>query len=121
MLVSISRQHLWACAGGKLVNSTQVTTGAAVADHQTPVGSWRVQAKQRDRYLRGPGYVDYVEYWMPFNGSFGLHDASWQTIPFGSKQWRSEGSHGCVHLPTTAMAWLYKWVSVGRTVVTIRS
>ena len=121
VLVSISRQHLWACHGSKQVNSTPVTTGKVVGGDQTPLGSWRVQAKQRDRYLVGPGYTDYVRYWVPFNGDFGLHDATWQTMPFGSPQWRTEGSHGCVHTPLSVMAWIYRWANVGRTVVTIES
>ena len=119
LLVSISQQHLWACQGGRQVNSVPVTTGSVVDHDQTPVGSWRVQAKQRDRYLVGPGYRDYVRYWVPFNGDYGFHDAPWQTMPFGSKDWPQHGSHGCVHLPTPAMAWLFGWVGVGSTVVTV--
>ncbi|WP_375479343.1 L,D-transpeptidase [uncultured Jatrophihabitans sp.] len=121
VLVSISKQHLWACEGGRQVDETAVTTGATVDDDQTPLGSWRVQAKQRDRYLIGRDYKDYVHYWVPFNGDFGLHDAPWQTMPFGSKNWPTEGSHGCVHVPTATMAWLYRWVGVGDTVVTVES
>lgn len=119
VLVSISRQRLWACDGSQQVNSTPVTTGKVVDHDQTPVGSWRVQAKQRNRYLVGPGYRDYVHYWVPFNGDFGLHDAPWQKMSFGSEDWRTKGSHGCVHVPTATMAWLYRWADVGRTVVTI--
>lgn len=121
VLVSIGRQHLWACQGGKQVESTPVTTGATVDHDQTPLGSWRVQAKQRDRYLVGPGYRDYVHYWVPFNGDFGLHDASWQKMPFGSMGYQRSGSHGCVHVPTATMAWLYRWSSVGQTVVTVEA
>ncbi len=121
VLVSISKQRLWACQGAKQVNSTPVTTGATVDSDQTPLGSWRVQARQRDRYLVGPGYRDYVQYWVPFNGDFGFHDASWQTMPFGSSDYSAHGSHGCVHLPTAAMAWLYRWAKVGATVVTVET
>jgi lipoprotein-anchoring transpeptidase ErfK/SrfK len=121
VVVSLRQQHLWACEGGKQVNSTPVTTGATAHNDQTPLGSWRVQAKQRDRYLVGPGYRDYVHYWVPFNGDFGLHDAPWQTMPLGSQNYRQQGSNGCVHLPTATMAWLYRWASVGHTVVTIES
>jgi lipoprotein-anchoring transpeptidase ErfK/SrfK len=121
VLVSISKQHLWACEVGKQVDDTAVTTGATVDNDQTPLGSWRVQAKERDRYLVGPGYKDYVHYWVPFNGDFGLHDAPWQTMPFGSKNWRTQGSHGCVHVPSSTMAWLYRWAGVGDTVVTVES
>lgn len=121
IVVSISRQHLWACAGSKQVNSTAVTTGKVVDNDQTPLGSWRVQGKQRDRYLVGPGYRDYVHFWVPFNGDFGLHDAPWQTMPYGSKDWRTKGSHGCVHVPHTTMSWIYQWARVNETVVTIES
>jgi hypothetical protein len=62
ILVSISRQHLWACQGSTQVNSSPVTTGKITDGDQTPLGSWRVQAKQRNRYLVGPGYKDYVRY-----------------------------------------------------------
>lgn len=121
ILVSLSQQHLWVCQGHRQLNETPVTTGRTNNGDQTPVGSWRVQAKQRDRYLVGPGYKDYVKYWLPFNGDFGLHDASWQTMPFGSPDYRTRGSHGCVHVPTPTMAWLYHWATVGGTVVTVES
>ena len=121
VLVSISKQHLWACEGHREVDSTPVTTGKTVDNDQTPLGSWRVQDKQRDRYLVGPGYRDYVHFWMPFNGDFGLHDAPWQTMAYGSKAYTVHGSHGCVHVPHASMAWLYSWSSTGDTVVTIES
>jgi lipoprotein-anchoring transpeptidase ErfK/SrfK len=119
ILVSISKQHLWACAQQKQVSTSAVTTGKPDGSSNTPTGSWRVVAKERDRYLTGPGYRDYVNYWMPFSGDFGLHDASWQTMPFGSPQYRTQGSHGCVHVPTSVMAWLYRWAVPGQTVVTV--
>jgi lipoprotein-anchoring transpeptidase ErfK/SrfK len=121
VIVSIKKQHLWACQKGKQVASTPVTTGATVDNDQTPLGSWRVQDRQRDRYLIGPGYKDYVKYWVPFNGDFGFHDASWQKMKFGSPDYRRQGSHGCVHLPTPMMAWFYKWATVNNTVVTIEA
>jgi lipoprotein-anchoring transpeptidase ErfK/SrfK len=121
ILVSISAQHLWVCEGSRQVNQTAVTTGNTDQHDDTPLGSWRLQGKQTDRYLVGPGYKDYVQYWMPFDGDYGLHDASWQKIPFGSAQYRSAGSHGCVHVPNDVMAWLYQWSAVDQTVVTIES
>jgi lipoprotein-anchoring transpeptidase ErfK/SrfK len=120
VLVDISRQRLWTCQGARAVNTSPVTTGKVTGGHRTPVGTWRVQAKQRNRYLVGPGYKEYVRYWVPYNGEFGLHDASWQTMPYGSTRWRTNGSHGCVHIPMTAMAWIYRWAKVGSTVVTIK-
>ena len=121
VLVSISSQHAWMCEGHRQVYSTPVTTGATFDGRNTPLGSWRVQGKERDRDLVGPGYRDHVKYWVPFNGDYGLHDAAWQKMPFGSPGYHQQGSHGCVHLPTPAMAWVYAWAKVGETVVTIES
>lgn len=119
VIVSISQQHLWACDGKRQVLQTPVTTGATARHDGTPLGSWQVEGRERNRYLVGPGYRDYVHYWVPFNGDFGLHDAPWEKSGYGSQDYRTKGSHGCVHLPRTDMAWLYRWATVGGTVVTI--
>lgn len=116
VIVSIGAQHAWACETNRLVLSTPVTTGADVPDRETRVGSWEIQGKQTNRDLVGPGYTEHVDYWMPYDGDFGLHDATWQTFAFGTAAWRTDGSHGCVHLPLDAMAWVYAWAQVGATV-----
>jgi lipoprotein-anchoring transpeptidase ErfK/SrfK len=120
-LVSISQQHAWMCSGHMQVYSTPVTTGASANNDATPLGSWRVQSRETDRYLVGAGYSDYVHYWVPFNGDFGFHDATWQTMPFGSSGYTTGGSHGCVHMPMPAMAWFFGWAQVDSTVVTIEA
>ena len=61
------------------------------------------------------------DYWVPFNGDFGLHDAPWQTMPFGSQNWPTQGSHGCVHVATATLAWIYRWAQIASTVVTVES
>ncbi len=43
-------------------------------------------------------YEQPVQYWMPFDGGIGFHDADWRLI------WRctiylTSGSHGCINLP----------------------
>lgn len=119
VLVSISQQHAWMCQAHEQVESTAVTTGDVSAGDATPTGSWVLQGKQTNRYLTGPGYRDYVNYWLPFDGDIGFHDATWQTMPFGSPGYTAQGSHGCVHLPLTVMAWLYSWAKAGSTVVTV--
>jgi len=126
IVVSLSKQHLWACSGARQTYETVVTTGAYQIDSDaTPTGTWQISAKQTDRYLNGSdahgSWHDHVDYWMPFDGDIGFHDASWQTFPFGDqKRYATDGSHGCVHLPTKAAAWLYGWASIGTT-VTIQS
>jgi lipoprotein-anchoring transpeptidase ErfK/SrfK len=121
ILVVISEQRASACSRAEQVYVSPVTTGDVTTGDDTPTGTWQVQSKQTDRtltLLNGSQY--FVRYWMPYDDIYGFHDASWQTVPFGSAQYRTAGSHGCVHLPTAAMAWLYHWADIGAT-VTIRS
>lgn len=117
VFVSLTQQHMWACSLTKQVYDTAVTTGAYKIDGDaTPTGTWHILAKETNLYLTGPGYKDWVQYWMPFYSDYGFHDASWQTFNFGSPQYATDGSHGCVHLPTPAATWLYSWAPVGTTV-----
>jgi lipoprotein-anchoring transpeptidase ErfK/SrfK len=120
-VVSITRQTLWACDGTQSVNTSPVTTGAGSA---TPTGTFYIQAKEGPQYLNGCNdtgcWHDYVHVWIPFDGSYGFHDAPWQTMPFGSPDYMTEGSHGCVHLPAAESNWVFNWVAVG-TAVTIEA
>lgn len=125
LLVSISQQHLWACDGTTLANQSAVTTGTTAivnsVDDNTPTGSWQIYGKQTDTYLKGGdangSWNDYVQYWMPFDGEIGFHDASWEKpSAFGTGIYHTDGSHGCVHLPTAIAAWVYDWAPVGTTV-----
>lgn len=118
ILVSISAQHLWACSGPEAVYATGITTGAYAKGTATPTGSWYVYSKTANTRLVGPSWNYAVNYWMPFYSDYGFHDSSWQTFPYGSAQYASQGSHGCIHVPLPAMSWLYGWASVG-TAVTI--
>ncbi|MGI8880124.1 MAG: L,D-transpeptidase [Jatrophihabitans sp.] len=119
VLVSITAQHLWMCAHARQVYSTAVTTGAVAKHDATPTGTFHVQGRNRDTtLLQDDGSQYHVKYWIPFQAPlFGFHDAPWQHFPYGSAEYRSEGSHGCVHLPARAIAFLYHWVEIGATVV----
>ena len=127
ILVSISSQHLWACAGSSQVYNTPVVTGDEnYLSDVTPVGTYKIYAKQVNVTLTGSdesgSRSDPVKYWMPFlnnqYGTYGLHDASWRTPnQFGNISPNSlNASHGCVELPDSAAAWLYNWAPVGTTV-----
>lgn len=39
-------------------------------------------------------YEEKVEYWMPFDGGIGFHDAPWRD-EFGGDIYLTSGSHGC--------------------------
>jgi lipoprotein-anchoring transpeptidase ErfK/SrfK len=116
IVVDIRRQELWACHGPQLAFSTKVTTGAVYLDEATPDGTWQIYAKQTHRWLSGPGYDVEVNYWMPFFGGYGIHDAPWQKMPYGTDDYLARGSHGCVQVPGAVMARLYAWAPVGATV-----
>lgn len=125
VIVSISKQHAWACSESAEVKESPVTTGMTVVrngvDDNTPTGTYTIQAKYQDLHLRGAdangSWDDPVQYWIPFDDDIGFHDASWQTFPFGSSHYHTDGSHGCVHLPTNFAAWLYNWAPIGTEVV----
>ena len=89
----------------------------------TPKGVFFIFEKKSDYLLHGPEDEDgnyewesHVDYWMPFNKTVGLHDASWRTN-FGGELYKTEGSHGCVNLPVDKAGELYDLVDVGTIVV----
>jgi hypothetical protein len=124
--VNIAQQHLWACSGGFLFTDTAVTTGAYKLTNvhdATPTGTWRIYAKMRNVYLNGHdangSWHDHVAYWVPFDGPYGFHDASWQTFPYGSSLYATKGSHGCVHVPVAVLAKIYSWAPIGTRVTIV--
>ena len=125
--VSIGQQHLWACTGDVLLTDTAVTTGASAitnVNDATPTGTSEITGKSRNTVLAGHDingpWNDPVKFWMPFDGGIGFHDSSWQTFPYGSDLYKTQGSHGCIHIPVAVIATLFDWAPVG-TLVTVRS
>ena len=53
---------------------------------------------------------------MPFNGGIGLHDSNWRST-FGGDIYKTNGSHGCINLPTDAAKLIYETVEIGYPVV----
>ncbi len=102
---------------GKLKFATSCVTGKMTADRKTPECVAYILYKQPSATLSGQGYSSDVKYWMPFIGNVGFHSAPWRGS-FGGSEYISNGSHGCVNLPTYAAATLYKLVSQGDPVVT---
>ena len=122
VLVDLSRQHLWMCSHGRTVRDTPITSGKDTPDTRTPLGRFRIEGRARNTTLTlNTGSAYDVDYWIPFQAPvYGFHDSSWQHFPYGSPRYRKAGSHGCVHMPLKAIAFLYRWARVG-TPVTIRT
>ena len=116
--VNLSEQTVTLYENGRVVMQSPCVTGLNTSARRTPAGTYHIYAKQRNRTLVGANnaYRSFVNYWMPFNGSIGLHDATWRSS-FGGTIWKSNGSHGCVNLPLAFAKSLYAAVSVGETVV----
>ena len=114
VIVDLGDQRARMCRAGQQIRTTSVTTGATALGYGTPTGTWHVYARVRDTTLypaSGGAYP--VHFWMPYSGPYGLHDSPWQHFPYGSPRYRTHGSHGCVHVPGAAMAWLFGWAPVG--------
>ncbi len=82
----------------------------------TREGYFKIYNKQTDRYLKGEDYNTYVNYWMPFDGGIGLHDATWRS-KFGDEIYIKKGSHGCVNLPYNVAEYIYQNINVGTKVL----
>lgn len=113
--VNITMQRMWVYRNGKQMLSTDVVTGN-YGSNDTPKGYFSIQYKERSTYLVGPGYSSYVDYWMPFYGGCGIHDASWRSS-FGGTIYQGNGSHGCVNTPGSVMGKVYSYSYTGMPVI----
>lgn len=114
--VDMGSQHLWYYKNGSLVVQGDVVTGNVSDGHPTPEGVYWVKYKERNATLKGQGYASPVDYWMPFNGGIGIHDASWRN-QFGGSIYMSGGSHGCVNSPHYLAQTIYQNIEAGTPVV----
>ena len=67
-----------------------------------------------------PCYESFVNYWMPFNGGVGMHDATWRSS-FGGQIYLRGGSHGCINLPVSAAKTIYENIEVGDAVLVFQT
>lgn len=114
VVVDLDEQQLWLYNNNQLYLTTPVTTGKDTSP--SDIGYFKIYAKQKDRYLTGPGYKSWVAYWMPYNGGEGLHDASWRSV-FGTQSYHTNGSHGCINMPPEIAGDVYNNVEVGTKVL----
>ena len=119
--INLSVQHLWVYQDSQVIYESPITSGAAGVNPKfaTVTGLFSIYGKSRNTHLIGNQYgADYnydvlVDYWMPFYGGFGLHDAWRWRSSYGGPDYYYNGSHGCVNLPLETAAFIYNWAEIG--------
>ena len=114
--IDMSKQHLWFYKNGSLIVEGDVVTGNAANNWSTPVGTYRLNYKERNATLKGENYASDVNYWMPFNNNIGIHDAGWRT-EFGGQIYLSNGSHGCVNAPYEVAEKIFQNIESGTPII----
>jgi len=120
--VDLALQTLWYYQDGKMMMSCPIVSGCVKTNHHTVTGAFQIVYMTTDVTLKGGSkkkktyYESHVDYWMPFYGDYGLHDADWRSA-FGGSIYYSGGSHGCVNMPPASAALLYNYVSTGTPVI----
>jgi lipoprotein-anchoring transpeptidase ErfK/SrfK len=126
IIVSLSRESLYAYDGTKLVVQTLVTTGNP--NLPTPLGHFAVLQKFHPYQFISPWPIGspyyYAPSWSQFallfrDGGYFLHDAPWRsafgpgTNGAGQPGTNYGGTHGCVNIPSAPMVTLFGWAQVG--------
>ena len=114
----LTHQHLYVYQDGQIAFETDFVSGMTniVPSRATPSGIFGLTYKTRNATLRGADYESFVNYWMPFYGNYGMHDATWRR-DFGGTIYQNHGSHGCINLPLASAAVVYDYVSSGFPVI----
>lgn len=112
----LTHQHLYLYKNGTLVFETDFVSGDMSKGYNTPQGVFGLTYKTTNAVLRGADYQENVSYWMPYEGNYGMHDASWRDA-FGGDIFMSNGSHGCLNLPVDAAGAIYNQIYEGFPVI----
>jgi hypothetical protein len=129
IVVSLSKQALYAYNGNKLVMTTLVTTGNPALP--TPTGHFSIFAKFHpfefispwppgSPYWYAPSWTSWT---MEFQDQgYFIHDAPWRSVygpgsngP-GTPGTNYGGTHGCVNVPYNPAKFLYHWAPIGTAV-----
>ena len=110
--INLTAQHLFFYKDGKLIVESDFVSGNTSKNWGTPGGAYPLTYKERDATLKGENYRTPVDYWMPFNGNIGMHDADWRSS-FGGSIYKTNGSHGCINLPPANAKKIFEHISPG--------
>jgi hypothetical protein len=117
VVVSLSKQALWAYEDGVAIRSTYVSTGKE--KFRTPAGSYTVNSKVPEQDMAGviggeaynvPKVPDVLYF---TNRGHAIHGTYWHEN-FGVPM-----SHGCINLPMDIADWMYEWAPMGMPVLIV--
>lgn len=99
--INLTSQHLFLYKNGQLILETDFVSGNTSKGNGSPTGAYGITYLDEDATLKGATWESHVDYWMPFAGNVGMHDATWRSS-FGAAIYQRNGSHGCINLPWSA-------------------
>lgn len=114
--INLTAQHLFLYKDGELITECDFVSGNLAKGYGTPTGFFGLTYKDYDATLSGTGYSSHVDYWMPFNGNIGMHDATWRST-FGAAIYMRKGSHGCINMPHSIAEKVFEVVDTNYPVV----
>ena len=119
--ISLEHQKMWFYEYGNCLVETPIVTGLPTEDRKTLPGVYFLVSREKERVLgtyEVQGYETFVNYWMPFNGGQGIHDATWGSdSEFGGNTYKTNGSHGCVNTPLDKVKIIYENAQTGYPVI----
>jgi len=114
--IDLTKQHLWFYKNGSVIADGDIVTGNVSLNYSTPEGVYKLEYKEKNSVLRGENYAAPVDFWMPFNGGIGMHDASWRK-EFGGTIYQNGGSHGCINCPPALAQIIFETIEPGTPII----
>ena len=135
LVVSLIEQTLRYYNNGKLVRAFQVVTGQYLKP--SPPGFWSIFVREHPTEFKSsepPGSAFWypptpIQYAMEYHsGGYFFHDSWWRGIygpgtnfphsdPSGTTTFNGNGSHGCINMNPSDVAWLYSQIPWGTPVI----
>ncbi len=128
IVINLTLQEVVFYQDGCALHAAPVSSGRN--GERTPTGTFHVFRKvspvlftswapRGSPYWYAPERANYALEFTVVRAGIYLHDAPWEaTTAFGpGSQNTDSASHGCVHAPTSVMAWAYGWAPVGTPVI----
>jgi lipoprotein-anchoring transpeptidase ErfK/SrfK len=130
IVINLTLQEALFYQNGCVLEATPITSGRR--NERTPDGTFHVFRKdspvlftswapRSSPYWYPPERANYALEFTVVRAGIFLHDAPWEpTEAFGpGSQNTDNASHGCVHAPTSVMAWAYGWANIGTPVIVV--